>query len=407
MSADLQDLFDQAGRTPPVPTLDVDDVLHRARRSRRRRISGVVVATAVVTVAVVLGLAGQRHPGATPDPVAPLPTTPVVGTLGRLAYTINGDVYVADEHGGNRVRVADGHPGVDGDCPGYWAEGGIWSPNGRYLAYRGDPASAGDPPPPDCHWNRNVTIIDASGNRVASFPGDGWAIAWSPDSSRVAVWVDFYGEHTLGIFGVDGVRQALIDIPSDVMAGGDWDPVWSPDGAFLLGPLGVAIPVDGEPPRKLPEGDPRSNGWYAYSPGGAAIAYTSSDGLGVAAADGSRARVLVPGDRLGPTWWSLGPVWSPTGDRIAFVSQANGRNELAVVDVASGTVVALAEMGGDTDALGSIVTFSPEGDQILFVKQDATGEVASLWSVDTDGSGSRRLVPGSAQGDWQTVIPTR
>ena len=323
MSANLQDLFDQAGRNPPASTLDPDVVLRRARRCRNRRISGVVAATLVVTVALVVGLASQRHLSATPDPVAPLPTTPVLGTLGRLAYAINGDIYVADGHGGNRVRIADGTPGVDGNCPGYWGEGPIWSPDGRYLAYRGDHLTAGDTPAPDCLWNRNVTISDASGERVASFPGDGWAVAWSPDSTRVAAWVDFYGEHTLGIYGLDGVRQALLDVPSNIMTGGDWDPVWSPDGAWLLGPGGVVIPVDGSPPRKLPEGDPRSYSWYAYSPGGAAIAYISPDGLGVAAADGSRPRVLVPGG-LGLTWWSLGPVWSPTGDRIAFVSVESG-----------------------------------------------------------------------------------
>ena len=406
MSANLQDLFDQAGRNPPASTLDPDVVLRRARRSRNRRISGVVAATLVVTVALVVGLASQRHLSATPDPVAPLPTTPVLGTLGRLAYAINGDIYVADGHGGNRVRIADGTPGVDGNCPGYWGEGPIWSPDGQYLAYRGDHLTAGDTPAPDCLWNRNVTISDASGERVASFPGDGWAVAWSPDSTRVAAWVDFYGEHTLGIYGLDGVRQALLDVPSNIMTGGDWDPVWSPDGAWLLGPGGVVIPVDGSPPRKLPEGDPRSYSWYAYSPGGAAIAYISPDGLGVAAADGSRPRVLVPGG-LGPTWWSLGPVWSPTGDRIAFVSVESGENVLAVLDVASGAVDPLADMGGDRNTLGSVITFSPDGDQILYVRRDATEDVASLWSVDTDGSGSHRLVPGSDWGDWQTLIPTR
>ena len=68
MSASLQDLFDQAGRNPPASTLRPDDVLRRARRSRNRRISGVVAATAVVTVALVVGLASQRHLSAAPDP---------------------------------------------------------------------------------------------------------------------------------------------------------------------------------------------------------------------------------------------------------------------------------------------------------------------------------------------------
>ena len=276
-----------------------------------------------------MGLASQRHLSATPDPAAPLPTTPALGTLGRLAYAINGDIYVADGHGGNRVRIADGTPGVDGNCPGYWGEGPIWSPDGRYLAYRGDNLTAGDTPTPDCLWNRNVTISDASGERVASFPGDGWAVAWSPDSTRVAAWVDFYGEHTLGIYGLDGVRQALLDVPPNIMTGGDWDPVWSPDGAWLLGPGGVVIPVDGSTPRKLPEDDPRSHCLVSRTRPTEPTSRTSPR-------TGSPSRrLMVPRPACSSPvvsalpWWSLGPVWSPTGDRIAFVSHGGEWGERA------------------------------------------------------------------------------
>ena len=111
MTADLQDLFDQAGRNPPTRALDADAVLHRARRSRnRRRIIGAVAATVAVTLALVVGLASQRRLSADPDPAAPRPTVQVVGSLGRLAYGIDGDIYVADADGRNPVRIADGAP---------------------------------------------------------------------------------------------------------------------------------------------------------------------------------------------------------------------------------------------------------------------------------------------------------
>ena len=201
--------------------------------------------------------------------------------------------------------------------------------------------------------DRTVNISDSAGHRVASFPGDGWAIAWSPDSTRVAAWVDFYGDAKLEIYGLDGVRQALLAMPPEWESSGDVDPVWSPDGASLLVPGGVEIPVDGSTPRQLPADDPRSQWMATYSPNGAEIAYISPDGLGVAAADGSQARVLIPGALDGlPSHGRKALVWSPTGDRIAFVSQATaeptdkGRaTELAVLDVASGSVVPLADMG--------------------------------------------------------------
>ena len=118
--------------------LDADAVLRRARRSRNRRTTGAVAATVAVTLALVVGLASQRRLSADPGPADPLPTVQALGSLGRLAYGIDGDIYVADADGRNRVRIADGAPSKEGDCGGYWGEGPIWSPDGRYLAYRGD-----------------------------------------------------------------------------------------------------------------------------------------------------------------------------------------------------------------------------------------------------------------------------
>jgi Tol biopolymer transport system component len=148
-----------------------------------------------------------------------------------------------------------------------------------------------------------------------------------------------------------------------------------------------------------------------YSPNGAEVAYIGGDGLGLANADGSQARVLVPGAL--DVEFPLGPhglVWSPTGDRIAFVRASDGEStatggatELALLDVASGSVTPLAGMG--EAGTFKYVTFSPEGDQILFTRTN-TARVSSLWSVRTDGSDLRRLVKGTGWGDWQTLIPT-
>ena len=96
-----------------------------------------------------------------------------------------------------------------------------------------------------CTCDRTVNISDSAGHRVASFPGEGWAIAWSPDSTRVAAWVDFYGDAKLGIYGLDGVRQALLTVPPDGLRAGDVDPVWSPDGTSLLVPTAWRSPSTG------------------------------------------------------------------------------------------------------------------------------------------------------------------
>ncbi|MFC7724240.1 hypothetical protein ACFQW6_03920 [Nocardioides sp. GCM10028917] len=409
MSADVQELFDRAGRNAPAPALDADAVLRRARHHHRRRITGVVAATIAATVVLGVSLAGQANRPTAPDPAAPLPTTSAPGSLGRLAFELDEDIYVADGDGANRVRITDTvQSGAEDVCAGYWVDGPAWSPDGRHLAYRGDEDS-GDTRPNGCSTSTTVTISDPSGRRIASFPSFGWRIAWSPDSSRVAAWVDF--ESSLGIWGLDGVRQALLTVPPELLPSCDCDPVWSPDGTSLL-LRGAEIPVDGSPPRQLSPDDPRSQSQFEYSPNGDDIAYVPPDGLYVAAADGSQARQLVPQDPDDTLYWWYGIEWSPAGDQIAFVNKPGGEssdgshvNELTLVDVVSGTLVPLADMGGGLNEYSAKITFSPEGDQILFTRIDATG-AKSLWTIKTDGSELRRLVDGSEWGEWQTLGST-
>jgi Tol biopolymer transport system component len=371
----------------------------KATRPTRRALLATV-ASLVLSATACSGEAGVEETaadgsGALDQPTRPAePTpTPTPGSLGALAYGVDGDIYVAESDSSNAVRIADGR--TPNDCGGlgeYGGDGPIWSPDGRYLAYRHT----------DCDGPQDgVVISDPEGNIVASFPGEGWLISWSPDSTRVAVWVTLW--ETIGVYGLDGERQTVLTLPPGLMAPGDYDPVWSRDGASLLVPHGVVIPLDGSTPHKLPPDDPRSKG-ASYSPDGSRVAYFTRGSLVVAAADGSQA-----GDVIGP-WSRRGdqsPVWSPTGDRIAFAHSETGwpPTELRVIDVATGTVTSLAGMGGSDHII--VIAFSPEGDQILFSRTEDRGNgVSSLWSIHADGSDARRLVTGTVWGDWQSLIPT-
>jgi Tol biopolymer transport system component len=371
------------------------------RRARRREVLTIASSVAVAVLVVGMGIAGVRALQSAPTPADPPTPTPTPGSLGSLAYEADGDIFVADWDGANPVRIADGRPPNGGPGCGparYGAEGSIWSPDGRYLAFRYG----------SCQVVPTVIISDQDGNIVASFPGEGWLISWSPDSKRVAVWERVW--ETIGVYGLDGERQTVLTVPPGMMAPGDYDPVWLPDGESLMVPYGVEIPLDGSTPRKLPWADAHE-GEATYSPDGSRVAYTTMTPLEglvlrfgehqggsfvVAAADGSHAQEVF-GDRV----WK--PVWSPTGDRIAFTS-GNG-TELRVVDVATGTVTLLADKDGSDILL--VLDFSPEGDRILFSRAEDRGiGPSSLWSIHADGSHLRRLVTGADSGDWLSPSQT-
>ena len=380
----------------------------------------IAIILLLATVAIV---GGAILVGALVFQPPPLPT----GRLGHLAYGLDGDIYVAAWDGANPVRIADGvlDPGGGGpaSCGSFWGEGPMWSPDGRHLAYR----STWDDSCRATSGEGKVYISDPAGHVIASVPGTGWLVSWSPDSTRVATSVDL--GHTFGIYGLDGVRQALLTVPAGYEVHGDYSPVWSPDGTSLLMPIAPItpsspseiweFPIDGAAPRKVPEADPRTHLEASYSSDGARvafIAYPESESLAIDDADGTELRVL-PGAVIdsngvgqGPSY--ANPVVSPTGDRVAFVwspiahepidpseVHANFRSELRVVDVASGSVSTLAS-ASDPVSLDPI-RFSSDGDQLLFSKTDANN-ASSLWSVNADGSNLQVLVTGTGWGDWQT-----
>ena len=314
----IADVLERESRTVDLEQGDFERLLgRRERKQRNRRIRagalGVIVALATGLV-LVRSLTSDGIPA---DP--PVEPRPAPAASGTLAYVLDGDIYVADPDGSNAARIADGRP--DEDCAGigeYWAEGPMWSPDGRYLAYRYSDCSSSE------HIGRDVVISDAEGNVLATFPAQGWDIAWSPDSTRVAVWDSVF--ETIGVYGVDGARQTQLTMPSGWTPVGDHDPVWMPGGTSLL-VRNVEVPLDGATPRQLPW-DPE-----AYSPDGTHVVYRDHRSLTVTRSDGSEPREVF-GD------WTYDNTWSPTGDRIAFTTSVRGpvSAELRVFDVATGTV---------------------------------------------------------------------
>jgi len=384
----ISDALERESRTVDLEQGDFERLLaRRERKQRNRRIrAGAVGVIVALATAAVLARTLQS------ELVPAHPTPPPPAAAGTLAYIRNGDVYVADPDGSHAVRIANGLPdeGCDGGTgESYSAEGSMWSPDGRYLAYRSW----------DCSHPKSgagVVISDAEGNVVGRFPLGGWQIAWSPDSTRIAVWDTFsYGETvaTIGVYDVDGTRQTELMMPPGWTPSGDHDPAWMPDGTGVW-VENVDLPLDGGPPRYLPaHGDP----YATYSPDGSLIAYNNGS-LMVARADGSDARVVLEGGSSGSDW---GHPWSAAGDRIAVTTRARGSDWVGVVDVTTGSVTLLVE--GEPGATLQAIGFSPSGDRVLYSSRrgDASRTFeSSLWSVGIDGSDAHRVVDGTMDGEW-------
>jgi Tol biopolymer transport system component len=367
---------------------------------------GLVVVAAAVVIALIVTLRSASDSGAQVTSGA-VPSASPGATLGKLAYELNGDIYLANGDGGDPVRIADGRPDNNSGRRTYW--GPVWSPDGRYLAYLSSSHGGTRNVVLASRIRTTVYVSDPEGHLVASFTKKYYwgAFSWSPDSKRIATWLSrvSMGPYRIGIYGLDGVRQKLLTTPRG-FRGVDGVPVWTPDMASLLAPTGGAIvPVDGRRSYRLPASDSRSRGWIWYSPDGTRVATTRQWAipapLFIAAADGSQARELVSG-RV------ENAVWSPAGDRIAFDSPTGtaptawwgSDTRLRVVDVASGMVTTLTDAGAGDRA----IRFSPDGRRILFSRTGPKG-VSALWSIAADGSDAHRLVQGVSGGDWQPLSP--
>ena len=314
----------EADALSPAPAGDLDRVLDATRRRRPRpgwlaglgsgwvgeppaagsifgvgslARTGMRWRTAVILLLVAALVGGAIIVGAELFHHSPLPT----GRLGYLAYGLDGDIYLADWDGANPLKIADGAPGGGPTaCDSDWGEGPMWSPDGRHFAYR---SASGD------RCAGVVVITDPVTKSVASFPGDGWRVSWSPDSTRVASWIDL--GKTIGIYGFDGGRQGLFTVPTGCALPGDFDPKWSPDGTSLV-IAGCVVPLDGRPPGRASANDPGSNFTVGYSHDGSVAAYIgyadSSASLVVARADGTVIWVLA-GAHSGSNGYGPGPAY--------------------------------------------------------------------------------------------------
>ncbi len=146
---------------------------------------------------------------------------------------------------------------------------------------------------------------------------------------------------------------------------------------FVILSVTFVARVSGESVAKSPK---PSNGLIAFAdapgrrPGPQAMQYAQ---LYTITPDGKNRKQLTTGKR-----GNFFPAWSPSGEKLAFVSTRNRKREIWTID-----------SSGKNERLitsGFLPAWSPDGRKLAITRSDAKGR-RQIWIIGVDGKGERQL----------------
>jgi Tol biopolymer transport system component len=408
-----------------------DDVRRGRRRLRRNRGIAASIA-AVVVVAASTAIVAVGAPDGTPRPAAPVvpgPSTPPSATHGWVAVDAyeggGGDIYLVrpgDE--ARRLDVAGGDTASDA-CP-------AWSPDGTRLMFgrlgRPSDSTSVEPQLVIVPVGQNGAVgtprtIGLNGFDVrGGFDGHPCGI-WAPDGR----WVALAGSGQVWL--VDTKTSAIRRLPDLHPSDLDWRP--GTDELAIAGDVGTnrSAPTLSTPVSiySVSTGELHHLGsvraaHLTWSADGRTLAYTGGEtdprSLWLVDHDGAHNRLLVA--HPGEANHGIGPVWSPTGDRIAYqrlVGYSGESHEVVLVNVADGTqtVIRPPKAGGGT-WYPDIVTWSPDGTTLLYTGWTirGNGEYGGVIEVPADSPRDVTILtdhinplPDSYEHGWTTQMWAR
>ncbi len=234
-------------------------------------------------------------------------------------------------------------------------------------------------------WDIYTTDVEsAASSQLTSEPGDEWAAAWSPDGARIAYISDQTGTPQAWVMGRDGSGQRQV---TGWSGQGEVSYVaWLPGGDDLIVTLadqsvGVAWmirqPLDGGSPTSYT--DPWTS-FPSFSDDGAMAYVVRSNGeTDVMLLDGSTQAIAAT------TLNEDAPNITRDGTRLIYQVGDPGGRYVEIYDLSTGIVTALRQIG---DASNPV--WSPDGERIAFVSED--GPQAGIYLAGTDG-GAIRFLP--------------
>lgn len=247
----------------------------------------------------------------------------------------NGDIniFVQPEDGSSVVQITNSQ----------WTDTDpVWSPHGNRLAF------ATQSPDSSTTYIR-ITTADGDSLGTIGWPGAHAAYpAWAPSTDRIAFVGNVTGNFELYTVNADGSGLTRLTTTPE----NEFRPAWSPDGAYLVYDRDVTDSVARD--------------------------------LFITDANGGVAERLSTGGR-----YNFNSAWSPDGERIAFMSQRDGNEEIYTVGVFSGALHRLTNSGASDGG----PVWSADGRSVVFAS-NRTGTL-NLFRVSLSGQ-TVQLTTGAA-----------
>ena len=235
-------------------------------------------------------------------------------------------------------------------------------------------------------WVQRPDSDEAS--RISSLSADARTPRWSPDRSKIA-WISEGNKTELMLYDVGS--EAVTSLVSDVDA--DQPPIWAPGSdriAYLSdedGELDIYMVALESGQKTRLTFNPERELVGDWSPDGEWLVFTErgKEGLFLRNPNGVNRIELTAGP-------DTDPVWSPKGDRIAFLRDADGARDIYVLRPTRSD-----NWADDTDEVAVsrhehdefAVAWSSDGRRLAFVVR--FDDQSEIFSVLADGSQRRQL----------------
>ena len=265
------------------------------------------------------------------------------------------------------------------------------------------------------HYILAVSDIDGQNQKVLSKGKQSCGSpAWSPDDSRI-VFVkndeNVGGTHDLYSINIDGSDEVKLTNQND-----NFSPQYAPDNKSIIfsssnnGRAGIyKINIDGNNKQLLTPAS-KSFGDAKVSPNGSMISITSIDRNGsqifVMNADGSNLKQITFTvssryfDTGFPRDGNCNPVWSPNGEKIAYVSYENGSPDIFVINSNGKGNKRLT----DTPLRDENPVWTKDGNYLLFASNRNPNVASQIYIMRTEGQMQTPLTNYRGDNIYPTII---